>query len=201
MSTPLSVNDSTAMIAIEALSAANACSKSMDLVPRPAYGALNLKWTIDELVDIGERIASGKSFKLSYSGINVSIPAGQKAIGSAGGEGNFLVFKFSEKAGKKYLAFTDITKDNSIKYGCDTNIFFSVLYKESANNTCNVEELAAYEHVFLKDTDHGIWVTGSIKAYYMVGKTQSFVFLFSKNKIIKIDSDFLSKDQLKNIIF
>lgn len=40
--TPQSVNEAAALIAYEALSEANVCSESMDLVPRPTYGAAGI---------------------------------------------------------------------------------------------------------------------------------------------------------------
>jgi len=57
--TPLSVNDQVVLVAYEALEDANVCSDSMDLVPRPAYGALNVKYAIKQLAKIGKRISSG----------------------------------------------------------------------------------------------------------------------------------------------
>lgn len=55
----MSVNESAALVAYEALSEANICSDSMDLVPRPAYGALDIKYALKQLANIGKRIASG----------------------------------------------------------------------------------------------------------------------------------------------
>ncbi|PCJ36411.1 MAG: hypothetical protein COA99_13195 [Moraxellaceae bacterium] len=57
--TPISVNEQVVLVAYEALEEANSCSDSMDLVPRPAYGALNIKYAIKQLVEIGKRISFG----------------------------------------------------------------------------------------------------------------------------------------------
>ena len=57
--TALNVNDKVVLVAYEALEEANVCSNSMDLVPRPAYGALDIKYAIMQLALIGERISSG----------------------------------------------------------------------------------------------------------------------------------------------
>lgn len=59
--TAMGVTDSAALVAYEALSEASVCSDSMDLVPRPAYGALDIKYAVKQLVNIGKRIASGDS--------------------------------------------------------------------------------------------------------------------------------------------
>jgi len=57
--TPQTVNEGVAMVAYEALEEARVCSDSMDLVPRPTYGAVGIKWIIKQLAKIGKRILSG----------------------------------------------------------------------------------------------------------------------------------------------
>lgn len=59
--TALSVNESAALTAYEALEQANICSSNMDLVPRPGYGALDIKYIVKQLANIGKRIAIGDS--------------------------------------------------------------------------------------------------------------------------------------------
>ena len=59
--TALSVNESAAQVAYEALEQANICNSNMDLVPRPGYGALDIKYVVKQLADIGKRIAMGDS--------------------------------------------------------------------------------------------------------------------------------------------
>ena len=59
--TPTTVNESAAEIAYEALEKANVCSNDMDLVPRPAYGALGPSYAVKQLAKIGKRIISGDS--------------------------------------------------------------------------------------------------------------------------------------------
>jgi len=53
------VNNDAAIVALEALSEAKVCSSSMNLVPRPKYGMVDIKHVIKELVKIGKRIAQG----------------------------------------------------------------------------------------------------------------------------------------------
>lgn len=57
--TPQSVNERVVLVIYEALEKAHICSDSMDFVPRPSYGAANVKWVITQLAKIGKRISSG----------------------------------------------------------------------------------------------------------------------------------------------
>lgn len=56
---PQSVNELAALVAYEALEQANVCSDSMDFVPRPTYGAANVKWVVKQVAKIGKRVMSG----------------------------------------------------------------------------------------------------------------------------------------------
>jgi hypothetical protein len=56
---PHSVNENVAAVVYEALEEAQACSASMDLVPRPTYGLPGISYVVKEVAKIGVRIASG----------------------------------------------------------------------------------------------------------------------------------------------
>lgn len=57
--TQASVNESVAKVVYKVLEETNACSKTMDAVPRPAYGALDIKYVVLQAVFAGKRIARG----------------------------------------------------------------------------------------------------------------------------------------------
>lgn len=57
--TPQGVNDEAALVAYEALEQANVCSDSMDLVPRPKYGMLDIKYVLKQIANVGKRIMQG----------------------------------------------------------------------------------------------------------------------------------------------
>jgi len=60
LTTPEAVTERAVIIAFEALERANACSRTMDLVPRPYIGPMNnLSYPLKEIVKIGMRIESG----------------------------------------------------------------------------------------------------------------------------------------------
>ncbi|SDU15963.1 hypothetical protein [Halopseudomonas salegens] len=57
--TPEGVNEAAVLATYEALEQANVCSDSMDLVPRPAFGRVNIKYALKQLAGIGKRIMQG----------------------------------------------------------------------------------------------------------------------------------------------
>jgi len=57
--TPQSVNEEAALIAFEALEKASVCTDAMDLVPRPKYGMLDIKYVLKQLAKVGKRIIQG----------------------------------------------------------------------------------------------------------------------------------------------
>lgn len=55
---PHAVNENAARVLYEALSEAQSCSASMDLVPRPTYTP-GISYVVKEIAKVGQRIASG----------------------------------------------------------------------------------------------------------------------------------------------
>jgi len=56
---PHSINDKVVSVVHNALSEAQNCSASIDLVPRPTYGNAGAAYKVMQLAAIGKRIASG----------------------------------------------------------------------------------------------------------------------------------------------
>ncbi len=141
------------------------------------------------------------NIELIYSGIKLKIPNNHLTIGSMGGEDNFLVFKYSNEAGKKYLAFTNMTKSNFIDHKCEINVFFHDAFNNSKKSKCNQEELKLFKEIFLNDNDFGVWSGQEYFTYYTISNNESFLFIVHKSgKTIKVDTDFLDKKELKKII-
>jgi len=57
--TPETVTERAVMVVFEALEQLKECSSSMDLIPRPKYGAVGLSYPLMEIVKIGKRIQFG----------------------------------------------------------------------------------------------------------------------------------------------
>ena len=143
--------------------------------------------------------ANPNNIELVYLGMKFKVPNNHMVIGSMGGIDNFLVFRYGADNGKKYIAFTNMTNDN---YICELNIILSDVFTENRNSRFNSNELELFTQTFLTNKEFGEWSNDQHRFFYTIGnKTGSFLFVINKNgKIIKIDSDFLDKEGLYNIV-
>jgi len=134
-----------------------------------------------------------------YSGFNFYIPKGATVVGAEGGQDNFTFFRFGDDKGKEYLAFTDITNE-SVDYGCSAQKFYAHLAGVSGPSTCSNQEIDSFKKILVGDSEVGEWIGKHLTSYYFYNDSKSFLYVFGKDKAIKIDSDFLSKSVLKRII-
>jgi hypothetical protein len=144
-------------------------------------------------------VSDENDVRFFYSGFDFHIPKGATVIGTEGSQDNFTFFRFGNRKGKEYLAFTDITNE-SVDYGCSTQQFFSHLAGISGPSTCSSQEIDSFKKIFVSNSDVGEWSGKSLTSYYFFSDSKSFLYVFGENKIIKIESDFISKSDLKNVI-
>jgi hypothetical protein len=138
---------------------------------------------------------------LLYSGHVFSVPQNAFVIAAIGGDDNILILRYGPERGKKYLAFSDITGDNSVEFQCEPSAFFEALFTASTGEGCNQDELNAFKRVFIKNHDIGQWVGDKLTVYFSISQQQSFLFVFDDaGKAIKIDTDYLSKTDLKEVV-
>lgn len=138
---------------------------------------------------------------LRYSGFQFDVPRGAEAIGSTGGKDNFLVLRYGQDKGKKYLAFTDMTNDESVEYGCAPAKFYVAVFSADADAGCNGEQISAFRKVFLTDGESAVWKGDNAVVYYAVSSGMKYLFLVKDgSRVIKIDSDFLSETDLKKVV-
>lgn len=145
--------------------------------------------------------AVNSSIELVYSGMKFRVPGDHVVIGSMGGNDNFLVFRYSNELGKKYIAFTNMTNNSNINYKCEMSVFFNDAFNENKKSKCNQDELKAFKKIFLVNKDFGEWNNEKYSFFYTIGKKDSFLFIVDTNgKVVKIDSDFIDKQGLKHIV-
>ncbi|MCP3675003.1 MAG: hypothetical protein GY829_11115, partial [Gammaproteobacteria bacterium] len=109
------------------------------------------------------------SVELVYSGMKFKVPSDHVVIGSMGGNDNFLVFRYSNELGKKYIAFTIMTNNANIDYKCEMNSFFNDVFNENKKSTCNQDELKAFNNIFVVDKDFGKWNNKNNDFFYSIG--------------------------------
>ena len=139
--------------------------------------------------------------EVSYSGYVFLVPQKASVIASIGGSDNILALRYGAEKGKRYLAFSEIKGDGAVDFGCAPSVFFGAVFAASADAGCNPDELSAFKKVFVEKQDAGKWAGDKLTVYFSIGKEQSFLFVFDgAGKAIKIDTDFLSKAELKDVV-
>ncbi len=144
--------------------------------------------------------ATTSTLKVSYSGLNFYIPEHVVAVGSAGGEDNFLGFKYSRRPGDQFIAFT---RESGLGTGgCDYPTFFQQVLKLSTSKTCEISAVESFRKVFDVGSTSGVWRGGEHEVYYFPGDNgKIFAFLLLDDQhIVKIDSDFLDTKAMKAVL-
>ena len=138
--------------------------------------------------------------ELLYSDLKVKLPGQFTLIGDVGGEDNILIIRYGSDKGKNYIAFTDMTNDKSLDYGCPIKVFFDDLFSGD-DSTCNAENLSIMRETFIDNKDVELWQVGGYTVRYSGGKDKSFAFISAEDgKLVKVDSDFLKKERYKTLL-
>ena len=134
-----------------------------------------------------------------FAGLSFSLPAQPKVIAMPNGRGDFLVFKYSNQRGKDYLAFSqEAVLDNS----CSSEAFFQAVVNPAAHSLCNSHAVTAFTQQFADQYSAELWPSAKHNAYYFQSNDQrQFVFIpLAADKLLKIDSDFFSKQQMRDLV-
>jgi len=78
---------------------------------------------------------------------------------------------------------------------------FSLSASESEAE-CDGAAVESFRYVFMKNRDSGIWSGGDKEFFYFIGSDKSTVFMTEKgadSRTYKIESNFLSKERIKDI--
>ncbi|HFB63994.1 MAG TPA: hypothetical protein ENJ60_00500 [Aeromonadales bacterium] len=138
--------------------------------------------------------------ELIYSELKFNLPGNFTLVGDLGGKDNILIFRYGDKKGKNYIAFTDMTNDKSIDYRCSPSIFYMDLFSKNNNTRCNKEKINILNTVFIDNNEIITWKTEKYTLNYSSDHNKAFVFISGKDgKLIKIDSDFISRKEFKSM--
>jgi len=144
---------------------------------------------------------SQSDIELLYSDLKINLPGEFTLIGNVGGNDNILIIRYGDEKGKKYVAFTDMTNDKSLDYGCPVKVFFEELFSGSNDSGCNAKNLSIFRETFVDNKEVEVWKAGSYIVNYSGGKGKSFVFVSGDDgKLVKVDSDFLKKEHYKKLL-
>ena len=137
--------------------------------------------------------------RVLFAGLSFSLPAQPKVIAMPNGRGDFLVFKYSNQRGKDYLAFS---QEAVIDKSCSSEEFFQAVVNPDPNTLCNSHAVTAFTQQFADQYPAELWPSAKHNAYYFQTNDQhQFVFIpLAADQLLKIDSDFFSKQQLRDLV-
>jgi hypothetical protein len=115
---------------------------------------------------------------------------------------NMLAFRYGEERGKRFVAFSDISNDKIIDYGCPVGEFYIEHFSPTGTTSCHKRELDALTDGFLKGSIKKVWETPDAVYNYLSNEhdLRSFVFICRKDgKTFQVDSDFLTEDDYRKM--
>jgi len=139
---------------------------------------------------------------VAFSGFRFEVPSGVQVIASASREAEeMLILKYSKEKGKRYIGFWNETNAPELKHiKCDISDFYDQVFSDEKSD-CDVEFVDQFKREFVCGYESGILNKGDVKYYYSVGKEIVNVFFVSEGKkVIHIDSDFMKKETLVDIL-
>lgn len=143
--------------------------------------------------------AESDYFKMSYHGYNFYLPETPKSSGFLGSENDTIVLKYGDVSGEGLVGFS--VESEMGTGGCDPDAFFKEVLGK-AEKGCDRLAVESFQHVFVDDRDAGVWSGEGHKFYYFIGDPKATVFFAtndSDNKIIKVDTNFLTKKTLEKV--
>ena len=138
-------------------------------------------------------------FKMSYHGYNFYLPEAPKASGFLGSENDTVVLKYGEDPGEGLVGFS--VESEMATDGCDPEEFFKEVLGKTEKG-CDRLAVESFQHVFVEDRDVGVWSGEDHNFYYFVGDPKITVFFATRDsdkKILKVDTNFLTKKTLKRL--
>ena len=137
--------------------------------------------------------------RVLFAGLSFSLPAQPKVIAMPNGRGDFLIFKYSNQPSQDYLAFS---LEAAIDESCSSEEFFQAVVNPDPNTLCNSHAVTAFTQQFADQYPAELWPSAKHSAYYFQTNDQrQFVFIpLAADKLLKIDSDFFSKQQLRGLV-
>jgi len=136
-------------------------------------------------------------FKFVYHGFDFYIPEAPKSAGFLGSPNKTIIVKYGDAPGEKLVGFS---VENEMETGeCEPEFFFREVLGE-VEAGCGELAVESFRRVFVDDRETGVWSGERYDFYYFFGNKRSTIFFASEvpdKAILKVDSNFLTKNQIK----
>ncbi len=134
--------------------------------------------------------------KFNYLGVRFQVPSNISAMGLVEGKEDMLIIRYGNTPSKNYLSFTNL--DN--KYECDLSIVLKGAFENGDIGKCN-NKAKEFVAAYTTNSEISIGQAKNFTVYYSINKQQVDTFiLINVNKVIYIDTDFLDRKEVINLI-
>lgn len=143
--------------------------------------------------------AESDYFKMSYHGYNFYLPETPKSAGFLGSENDTIVLKYGDDPGEGLVGLS--VEGDMATGDCDPEDFFKEVL-EKADKGCDRLAVESFQRVFVDNRDAGVWSGEGHNFYYFIGDPKTTVFFAtsdSDNKILKVDTNFLTRKKLEKV--
>lgn len=134
-----------------------------------------------------------------FAGLSFSLPAQPKVIAMPNGRESFLLFKYSDQPSRDYVAFS---LEAAIDESCSSEEFFQAVVNPDQNTLCDPHAIMVFTQQFADQYPAELWPSAKHSAYcFQTNDQRQFVFIpLAADKLLKIDSDFFSKQQMRDLV-
>ncbi|HBF06736.1 MAG TPA: hypothetical protein DHW71_04260 [Gammaproteobacteria bacterium] len=138
-----------------------------------------------------------------YEEFKFNVPPSPQAVASI--MDGQLILRYGKRQGERYIAISQFNQDEYNLLGCTPEAFFTALEGTREQHGCNQDFLESFKWTFIKEKDYGIWAGDDYKIFYSVENNSlntSFLFALTQDgRVIKLESDFLNKEELEQLFW
>lgn len=133
-----------------------------------------------------------------YQGTQFEIPANPSSIGFTGSSDDFILFKYGEEKGSNYLSLGNMLNDDPVQYKCTISNLLKATADTKHKNPCDKTELKTFQGAFEQFEKLNVQSPSNAEIYAAKTNKASLLFVLTGGKTLKIESDFMSIDELRN---
>lgn len=136
-----------------------------------------------------------------YLGESFSLPDTPRLIAQFGGDDTQLIIRYGDTIGKRYISLSSFHEEIIQGSDCKPSEFVKTIFSDSNQKNCSEEQIIAFRKLFIENRQTGKWKDDRLTSYYSISSDASFLFIiYNDDKTIKLESDFLNKEQLIHMI-
>jgi len=164
--------------------------------------AINLFAAASLMAPLASQANTSKPVEITFKDLKWEIPAGSTSIEFFdNGQGEINVF-YSDSS-DKYLSIHPSKRNRNPEAGL--NCWYADLLKDVFNQNkdtkCHKDTYKIFSKNFIEGSKTGTWEGNGNTVYFSESKEYTSLFVIINNhEVYRLESDFLSKDEMKNIV-